>query len=101
MVFSYPRGFAPRTHPHALSRAASSARSVRVARSQRSLAWGTFRFMRQLLEKGSSSPLGATASGRGVNFSVFSKHATVVELLLFDRVDDAGPSRIVRLDPSA
>src|SRR5204863_2129346 len=27
-----PRGFAPRTPPHALSRAASSARSVRVAR---------------------------------------------------------------------
>ena len=34
----YPRGFAPRTPPHALSRAASPARSVRVARSRRSLA---------------------------------------------------------------
>ena len=30
----YPRGFAPRTPPHALSRAASPARSVRVARSR-------------------------------------------------------------------
>jgi O-antigen ligase len=30
----YPRGFAPRTPPHALSRAAAPARSVRVARSR-------------------------------------------------------------------
>ena len=34
----YPKGFAPRTPPHALSRAASPARSVRVARSRCSLA---------------------------------------------------------------
>src|SRR5439155_18491843 len=32
---------------------------------------------------GSSSPLGATPSPAGVNFSVFSKHATGVELLFF------------------
>ena len=32
-TYSYPRGFAPRTPLHALSRAASTARSVRVARS--------------------------------------------------------------------
>ena len=31
---AHPKGFAPRTPQHALSRAASSARSVRVARSQ-------------------------------------------------------------------
>ena len=31
-LFSYPRGFAPRTPLHALSRAASPARSDRVAR---------------------------------------------------------------------
>src|SRR5213078_3306618 len=35
---SYPRGVAPRTPPPALSRAAAPARSVRVARSLRSLA---------------------------------------------------------------
>src|SRR5947207_246241 len=34
LVLSYPRGVAPRTPPHALSRAASPARSVRVARSR-------------------------------------------------------------------
>ena len=29
-------------------------------------------------------PLGATWDGRGVNFAVFSEHATRVELCLFD-----------------
>jgi isoamylase len=53
------------------------------------------------LENGSSSPLGATPSPTGVNFSVFSRHATGIELLLFDRVDDSQPARSVQLDPSA
>jgi isoamylase len=52
------------------------------------------------LEEGSSSPLGATPSAEGVNFSVFSRHATGVELLLFDNGDDTKPARVVRLDPS-
>jgi len=51
------------------------------------------------VEEGSSSPLGATPSAAGVNFSVFSRHATGVELLLFDRLDDAKAARVVRLDP--
>jgi isoamylase len=50
--------------------------------------------------KGSSAPLGATPSLAGVNFSVFSRHAQAVELLLFDRVDDARPARVIRLDPA-
>ncbi len=50
------------------------------------------------LEEGSSSPLGATPSPNGVNFSVFSRHATGVELLLFDEVDDTKAARVVRLD---
>src|SRR5215472_2946325 len=53
------------------------------------------------LTGGTSSPLGATPSRKGVNFSVFSKHATAIELLLFDRVDDAKPARVVRIDPVA
>jgi isoamylase len=53
------------------------------------------------LEEGSSSPPGATPSPNGVNFSVFSRHATGVQLLLFDRVDDTKPARVVDLDPSA
>ena len=51
-------------------------------------------------EKGDSSPLGATPSVDGVNFSVFSRHATGVELLLFDEIDDAKAARVIRLDPS-
>ena len=50
--------------------------------------------------KGSSSPLGAILSGGGVNFSVYSSHATGVELLLFDHVDDAGAARVIRIDPA-
>jgi len=52
------------------------------------------------LEEGSSSPLGATPSPTGVNFSVFSRHATGVQLLLFDGVDDTKAARVIRLDPS-
>jgi isoamylase len=50
--------------------------------------------------KGSSEPLGATVRPGGVNFSVFSREASGVDLLLFDREDDARASRVVRLDPS-
>src|SRR5215475_3706924 len=57
--------------------------------------------MREVLEKGSSSPLGATPAASGVNFSVFSKHARGVQLVLFDHVDDARAARIIRLDPAA
>jgi glycogen operon protein len=35
-----------------------------------------------------------------VNFSVFSKHATGVELLFFDHVDDAKAARVIRIDPT-
>lgn len=34
--------------------------------------------------RGSAAPLGATWDGKGVNFAVFSRHATQVELCLFD-----------------
>src|SRR5262245_40897310 len=52
-------------------------------------------------EEGRSSPLGATLRPTGVNFSVFSRHATGVQLLFFDRVDDARAARVIRLDPPA
>ena len=48
---------------------------------------------------GLSAPLGATVAPGGVNFSVFSRHATGVELLLFDRAEDARPARVIALDP--
>ena len=50
--------------------------------------------------EGRSSPLGATFSVEGANFSVYSKHATGIELLLFDGVDDPRPPRVIRIDPS-
>jgi isoamylase len=52
-----------------------------------------------IVGKSSSAPLGATAYPNGVNFSVFSKNATDIELLLFDGVNASTTSRIVRLDP--
>jgi glycogen operon protein len=50
---------------------------------------------------GRSSPLGVTVTDAGANFSLFSRTATGVELLFFDREDDGNPSRVVRLDPAA
>src|SRR6476619_4891712 len=37
---------------------------------------------------GSATPLGATWDGEGTNFSLFSEHATRVELCLFDLEDN-------------
>jgi isoamylase len=48
---------------------------------------------------GRSSPLGATVVEGGVNFSLFSRTATGVELLFFDR-EEATPSRVVEIDPA-
>jgi glycogen operon protein len=48
---------------------------------------------------GHPSPIGATVLDGGVNFSLFSRTATGVELLLFDREDAAKPSRVIALDP--
>jgi isoamylase len=49
--------------------------------------------------EGRSYPLGATPTGGGVNFSVFAKHATAVQLVLFDAADAPSPSRVIDLDP--
>ena len=48
---------------------------------------------------GSSAPLGASVGPSGVNFSLYSHKASQVELLLFDRVDDSIPPRVITLDP--
>jgi len=50
--------------------------------------------------EGASAPLGATVLPGGVNFSVFSKHATRMDLLLFDDPDGERPARIIPLDPN-
>ena len=46
---------------------------------------------------GEPYPLGATWTGVGVNFALFSAHATRVELCLFDGPDDTKPSATVDL----
>jgi glycogen operon protein len=51
------------------------------------------------LDVGASFPLGARVDGGGVNFSIYSKHARAVELLLFDDADAEAPSRIIPLAP--
>jgi glycogen operon protein len=50
---------------------------------------------------GRSSPLGATVLQDGVNFSVFSRRASRVELLFFDREDDARPARVISIESAA
>ena len=47
---------------------------------------------------GRASPLGATLGGDGVNFSVFSKNATRIELLLFDDAAATDASRVIPLE---
>ncbi len=48
---------------------------------------------------GSPLPLGATIYDRHVRFSVFSRHATRVWLMLFNRPDDDTPVHEIELDP--
>src|SRR3954454_11536057 len=48
---------------------------------------------------GQGFPLGATVLAGGVNFSVFSRQASRVELLLFENAEAATPTRVIDLDP--
>src|ERR1044071_5815414 len=56
-----------------------------------------------LSQSGRSFPLGATISqggmNCGVNFSVFSRQATRIELLLFDSAEAVQPAQVIGLDP--
>jgi isoamylase len=52
----------------------------------------------QSVSAGRSSPLGATVAPGGVNFSIFSRSATGIELLFFDGEEDARPSRVITID---
>ena len=47
------------------------------------------------IREGSPHPLGATWDGRGVNFALFSAHATKVELCLFD---ETGKNELQRIE---
>jgi isoamylase len=47
---------------------------------------------------GTRFPPGASATAEGVNFSVFSKNANRVELLLYDAADSPKPVQVISLD---
>ena len=49
---------------------------------------------------GQSFPIGPTLTSEGANFCLFSKNADRVELLLFEKVDDIVPERVIALDPA-
>jgi len=53
---------------------------------------------RRKVKTGRSAPLGANVLPGGANFSVFSRNASRIELLLFDRVDDDQPSRMIEIE---
>ena len=57
--------------------------------------------MKEADSRSRSAPLGAEISRDGVNFSIYSRSASGIELVFFDRDDDALPSRVIRLDPAA
>jgi glycogen operon protein len=44
--------------------------------------------------------VGTQKSGKGVNFAFFTRHATGVQLELFDHPEDAAPARVIDLDPA-
>ncbi|RMD67459.1 MAG: glycogen debranching enzyme GlgX [Cyanobacteria bacterium J149] len=54
--------------------------------------------MNYKISEGKTYPLGSRVEDGGVNFSLFSKHAERVELLLFDH-PDGEPSQVIPLDP--
>jgi isoamylase len=55
----------------------------------------------RVVEEGLSAPLGASILPGGVNFSIFSKNAEAIELLLFDDETAMAPARIIPLDANA
>ncbi|MBF0564283.1 MAG: glycogen debranching protein GlgX [Nitrospirae bacterium] len=52
-----------------------------------------------VVERGKFHPLGMELAADGVNFSLHSRHAKGVELLLFDEHDDPEPVQVIRFDP--
>jgi glycogen operon protein len=55
--------------------------------------------MRYTLFHGMTYPIGATVFPDGVNFCLWSKNATAVELLLFENTESLYPSTVIHFDP--
>ncbi len=52
------------------------------------------------IRAGSPLPFGARQEGEGVNFAIFSRHATRVLLELYESPDADSPTRVIDLDPA-
>ena len=52
------------------------------------------------IKDGHRYPTGATAGTDGTNFCVFSRHATAVQLLLYEKPDSSRPFQVIDLDPA-
>lgn len=52
-----------------------------------------------MVSPGSRSPQGATADEHGINFSLFSRYATAMELVVYDEADSLQPLLRIPLDP--
>ena len=53
-----------------------------------------------VVEPGIAHPLGATVTPAGVNFCVYAKHATGIDIQFFYAAEDLTPMRVVTLDPA-
>lgn len=51
------------------------------------------------IKPGDSYPLGATVTEQGVNFCIYSQHATGIDLLLYDSPEVPYPAHTIHLDP--
>lgn len=49
--------------------------------------------------QGQSFPIGPTLTEDGVNFCIFSKNATLVELLIFNHINEIYPAEVFTLNP--
>jgi glycogen operon protein len=56
-------------------------------------------FGQYTVEPGKALPLGASPAGSGVNFALFSRHATAVTLIIFQSAEPDSPCREIPLDP--
>ena len=67
----------------------------RPSSADHTLAQAALVLRRSNVREGKPFPLGATWDGLGVNFALFSAHATKVELCLFD---DSGETELERIE---
>src|SRR5262249_35432332 len=71
-------------------------RAIISIRGPRAMTYALKHNTQKTVGKGAHWPLGATLTPEGVNFAVYSQHASDVFLLLFDR-PDADPTDIIQL----